>query len=420
MKILFLAHSFPYPPDEGIKLMSYNLLKEFAKRHSITLVSLIESEEEKKYIPAVKKFCQQIETVLHKVPKSFFKRLWNIFFQREPFSAYQFYSKEFAQKLPKLVKNGNFDIIHFDYLTSVYRSSANNLPGVFFPHDALSMLFKRNIKGEKNIFRKFYISTQWKKMVSYEKETLPKFEKTVVVSPKDKEWLFNLSLNFNPDISVIPNGVDTDYFKPLGLEEDYPSVIFRGIMNFLPNIDAAVYFAKEILPFIRREVPHLKYYIVGPNPTKEIKKLASDPLNLVTGYVEDIRLYISRAIVNVCPMRIGSGIKNKILEAMAMSKPTVATKLACEGIPEVKDGENILIADTPGEFAGKVIFLLKDEKLRKKIGEQGRKFVMENYTWQKTAEKFEKLYEEAIEKHKALNLPAEACRRQSGFGTPAT
>jgi len=403
MKILFITHSFPYPPDEGIKLMSYNLLKEFSKRHSVILLSLLFSNEEKNYVHEMEKFCKRVEIVKHRIPRSLFKRLWNIFFQKEPFCAYQFYSKEFAQKLSKLLKDENFDIIHFDYLTSVYRKLANNLPAVFFPHDALSMLFKRNIKGEKNIFRKFYIYTQWKKMVCYEKENIPKFEKTVVVSPKDREWL--LAINSEFDISVIPNGVDCEYFKPMQIEEDYPfkvnsqgepSVIFRGVMNFVPNIDAALYFAKDILPLIRQKVPNLKYYIVGTNPSREIKKLTSDPLTIVTGYVDDIRSYIARATVNICPMQIGSGIKNKILEAMAMEKPTVATSLACDGIPNAKDGENILIANTPKDFAEKVILVIKDENLCKKIGKNGRQFVQKNYTWVNTAYQFEKVYQEAI------------------------
>jgi len=396
MKILFLTHSFPYPPNEGIKLMSYNLLKELSKRHTVTLLSLIESEEEKKYIPQVEKFCQQIETIVHKVSKSPFRRFWNIFFQKKPFCVYQFYSRSFLKKLKRIISEEKFDILHFDFVnTSFYCNFVSGIPTVFFPHDAMSMLFFRNIGKEKNFFRQFYTYAQWKKMVRYEREIIPKFGKTAVVSLIDKEWLCN-SLGSNFDISIIPNGVDSEYFKPLQIEEDFPSVIFRGIMNFFPNVEAAIYFAKKILPLIRKEIPNTKYYVIGKNPTREVKQLALDPLNIVTGYVEDIRPYVAKSTVNVCPMRIGSGIKNKILEAMAMTKPTVATSLACEGIPEATDGGNILIADTPEEFAEKVILLLKNEILRKKIGKNGRKFVLEKYTWQGAAEKFEKLYEEAI------------------------
>ena len=404
MNILFLTHSFPYPPNEGIKLMSYYLLKELSKKNSITLLSFVWSDEEKSYIPEIRKFCQKIEIVEHKIPKSFLKRLWNTFFQKKPFCVYQFYSKNFEKKLKEIITAEKFDIIHFDFInTSFYRNSISNIPSVFFPHDAMSMLFFRNIKAERNIFRKFYTYTQYKKMSQYEKEIIPKFDKTIVVSPKDRNWL--LSINSNFDIEIIPNGVDAEYFYPFNIEEDFPSVIFRGIMDFVPNVDAAVYFAKEIFPLIQKEIPNVKYYIVGPNPAKKIKQIVSEK-TIITGYVEDIRPYIAKTTVNVCPMRIGSGIKNKILEAMAMAKPTVATSIAIEGIPDVTDGENILIADTPKEFAKKVILLIKDESLRKKIGENAREFVMKNYTWKKSAEKFEDIYKQAISNYrKEIALP---------------
>ncbi len=398
MKILFLTHSFPYPPDEGIKIVCYNLIKELSKRHSVTLLSFINLEKEKDYISVIKNFCERIETVEHNVPKSPVKRIYNILFQKYPFCIYQFYSDKFTQKLIQLTSEEKFDVIHFDFVnTSFYRSFIQDIPGIFFPHDAMSMLFYRNATIEGNIFNKLYFWSQYKKMVSYEKENIPKFKKTVVVSPKDMNWLLNIDKNF--DIIVIPNGVDANYFKPMDEKDDYPSVIFRGIMNFYPNIDSVIYFAKEILPIIRKEIPDLKFYIVGPNPTAQIKKLAKNPLNIVTGYVEDIRPYIWRTTVNICPMRIGSGIKNKILEAMAMEKSTVTTSIGVEGIPDVTDGENILVADTPEEFAKKTILLLKDEILRKKIGKNGREFVMKNYTWEKVAKKFEEVYKEAILKH---------------------
>jgi len=402
MKILFIAHSFPYPPDEGIKLMSYNLIKQFSKNHTVTLLSLIEDETEINYIPKISNYCKRIEVVVNKIPQSQFLRLWNIFFQSYPFCIYQFYSKEFINKLRLLIENEPFDILHFDFVnTSIYRDFINiKLPSIYFPHDAMSMLFKRNITKEKNIFRKIYTYAQYKKMLSYESKIIPKFTKTVVVSPVDRNWLLKINSSF--DISVIPNGVDAEYFKPTEIEQDYPSVIFRGIMSFLPNIDAAIYFYRSILPLIRKEIPNIKFYIVGKNPTQEIKNLNDNKSVIVTGYVKDIRVYILKSTVNVCPMRIGSGIKNKILESMALAKPTVATKIACDGIPDVKDGSNIIIADNPEEFSRKVITLIKNRRLCEEIGNNARKFVIENYSWEKVAKKFIDVYQEAIDINKII------------------
>ncbi|MBU0951930.1 MAG: glycosyltransferase, partial [Elusimicrobia bacterium] len=196
-----------------------------------------------------------------------------------------------------------------------------------------------------------------------------------------------------------PIGVDPEYFKPVFVEDDYPSVIFRGIMNFLPNTDAALYFYKDILPLVEKEIPEIKYYIVGKCPTEQIRMISNGRKVVVTGYVEDIRPYIAKASLNVCPMRIGTGMKYKIIEAMALGTPTIAASFACAGIPELKNGENIVIADTPADFAGSVVRLLKDKNLRRQISANGRKVVLENYTWKNIASKFENMYLEAIEKN---------------------
>jgi len=394
MKILFLAHSFPYPPDEGIKLMSYNLIKEFSKKNKVILLSFI-NQTEKKYIKNIRNFCEILETVEHTIPRSFFNRCYNLLFEKNPFFTFQFFSEDFVNKLNKLIDETKPDVIHFDFIDTIMYIDyiKKDIPCIFFPHDAFSMYLYGNISGEKKLFRKFYTFLQYKRTVRYEKIMLPKFDKIVVVSPRDKQWLNKLLPDIN--ISVIPNGVDCDYFKPMDIEKDHPSLIFRGIMDFLPNVDAVVYFYNVIFPLIKKRIPEIKFYIVGKNPTKEILKFSKDNSVIVTGYVEDIRPYLAKSTVNVCPMRIGSGIKNKILESMAMGVPSVATSIACAGI-DVKDGENIFIADTPIDFVNRVCMLINNKDLWKIISKNSREFVIKNYTWKRAAENFEKIYREAI------------------------
>jgi len=400
MKILFLTHSFPYPPNEGIKLYAYNLIKQLSTKHEIHLLSLTENDKEN--IDEINKFCKSVNIVRKKIPKSPFLRLYNILFQKNPFCVYQFYSHKFKEKLLHSIDKIKPDIIHFTFVnTSYYKNFiSDDMPSVFFLVDAMSMLFYRAMNRENSILKKLYLYAQYKKMKKYENEMMPKFQETILVSPKDREWLIKNNINKELKISVIPYGVDPNYFSPMDVKEDYPSIIFRGIMNFQPNVDAAVYFAKHIFPLVVKEIHNVKYYIVGKNPTGEIKKLGKiNQLIIIDDSSEDLRPFMAKSTVNICPMLSGSGLKIKILEAMAMAKPTVATSIAIEGIPDVIDGENILIADTPEEFAEKVILLIKDESLRKKIGENAREFVMKNYTWQKSAEKFENIYKEAISKY---------------------
>ena len=398
MNILFVTHSFPYPLDEGIKLMAYQLIKELSAKHKVNLLSLIENESENKYILELKKYCYKVETVAKVLPKSPAARTLNTFFQSTPFNILQFFSLEFENKLKLMLSEEKYDVIHFNFMNvSYYRNfMPDSIASVFCSYDAMSMHFCRNIAGENNALRKFYISRQYKKLMNYEKKMLPKFDRTVVVSPVDRNWFLSLFDNSEtkPDISVIPIGVDPEYFKPVFVEEDYPSVIFRGIMNFLPNTDAALYFHNAILPLIEKEIPEIKYYVVGKNPTEQIRTISNGRKVIVTGYVEDIRPYIAKASINVCPMRIGTGMKYKIIEAMVLGIPTVATSFACAGIPELKNGENIVIADTPEDFAKNIVLLLKDKNLRQRISASGRKVVLENYTWSKIASKFENLYNE--------------------------
>jgi sugar transferase (PEP-CTERM/EpsH1 system associated) len=398
---LFVAHSFPYPPDEGIKLMSYHLIKTFSREHQVSLLSFIDKAETG-YIEKIKPFCAAMELVSHQIPRSAAARLKNLLFSRRPFFVDQFYSTEFAGKLQKLVREQKPDIIHFDFIDTVmyidnlgFTGTDAVIPSVFFPHDAFSMYLRGNVKGETQVVRKLYTWLQYVRTVRYEKLMLPKFTRTVVVSPKDKEWLHE-KVSKDIVIDVIPNGVDYEYYSPMNLPKEYPAVIFRGIMDFLPNVDAAIHFCNDILPLVKQQVPEIKCFIVGKNPTSAIKRLHDNKTVFVTGYVEDIRPYIARSDINVCPMRIGSGIKNKILESMAMSVPTVATTKACYGI-DVVDGENILVADTPEQFAGKVVMLLRDNRLRESIAQKSREFVLKNYTWLQSAQKFIKVYTTILE-----------------------
>ncbi|MEW6042297.1 MAG: glycosyltransferase family 4 protein [Elusimicrobiota bacterium] len=394
MKILFLTHTFPYPLDEGIKLMSWHLLKELSAQDEVALVSFIEEEKEREYISKLKNFTRSVETVLHKIPRSPRLRIKNILFENQPFCIFQFWNEDFLKKIKETAQSFKPDVMHFDFInTSIYRKFIPDTPAVFFPHDTMSMLFYRSATDEKALIKKFYYRSQWTKMANYEKEIMPLFKITAVVSPVDRDWLLKNSPT--ADIRVIPNGVDAEYFKPLNdIVPEKNSLIFRGIMNFHPNVLSAVYFHKEIFPLIKREIPDIKFYVVGKNPAPEIKALHDNKNTIVTGYVEDIRQYIGKSAVNVCPMITGSGIKNKVLEAMAMSVPTVATSMAVDGIPDAKDRENVLIANTPVEFVKKTIMLLKDSNLRSKIGGTGRKFVLEKYTWRSAAAQFRQLYRE--------------------------
>lgn len=406
MRILIVSHTFPYPPNEGIKLPLYCLIKEFTKNNKVSLISFI-SEEEKIFVEEIKKYCEELELIVFNPPKNFLKRSYNLFFEKTPYNVKQFFCLEFKEKLLNLVKKVNFDIIFFDFLTTAVYSNFIDKNKIKFLHyhDAMSRLFYRNFLSDKNILRRIYWYSQYKKILNFEKQFNNMFHKITVVAEKDKEWLVSKSCIENDKIEVIPNGVDTEYFRVFSDEEilkikrEYnifsPSILFRGIMNFRPNIDGCLWFLKKVFPIIKKIIHEIKFYIVGPNPSYEILKYKNEDI-IIKGYVDDLRPYIAGCDINICPMISGSGIKNKILESLSMGKPSVITSIAAEGIPELKDGENILIADKPQEFAEKIKILLENEQIYKKIAINGRKLIEENYTWNKIVSRFNEEFKKLI------------------------
>lgn len=401
MKILFLTHVFPFPLNDGMRSTCYALIRELSRKNETALLSLIEFDEEKRYLPEIEKWCKRVEVVKHSVPRSPWLRLRNIFLEFQPFCITQFYSPEFSAKLQEMVQKEHYDIVQFLSVNiSGYLAEIGETAGIFFPHDSLSMQFHRTAKLESNLLRKFYFFSQAKKMKRYEKEAVKKFAKTVVVSDVDKNWILKDSPEAN--IDVIPAGVDLDRFQPQTVTDNSDgassscSVLFRGAMNFFPNWDAALYFHSKIMPLVLKKVPDLSYIIIGKEPPEAIRCLHDGKHVFVLGLVEDLRPHMAKATVHICPLRAGSGIKNKILEAWAMEKPVVATSIACDGI-QLEPDKQLLVADTAESFAESVIRLIQDPELRKNLGKNGREWVIQKYSWAHSASLFQKIYQELSE-----------------------
>lgn len=392
MKILFLTHTSPYPPDDGMRSTCYALLKEMSRRHEVSLLSLVESDDEARQIEQIRPWLKTLKAVKHSIPRSAWRRLWNMAIECWPFCVVQFQNGNFGRTLEEILTREKFDLVHFTSINVAgHRNRLGKTPGLFFPHDSVSMQFHRNAEAETNLLKKIYLYSQARKARRFEKTEIPKFAGAVVVSEVDRKWI----MDFLPQakIPVIPGGVDPERFKPRPVPDDFPSVIFRGVMNFIPNSDAVLYFHREIMPIIQKDFPNLKFYVVGKQPPPNIRALHDGKSVIVTGLVQDIGEYMAKATVNICPMRSGSGMKNKILEAWAMERAVVASSLACDGI-DISDGKDILVADSPQKFAEQVIWLLKDPALRLSLGKAGRQKCIARYTWAYVATLFEKVYKE--------------------------
>lgn len=398
MKILIVSNSLPFPPHDGVKLIAFNLLKSLSKRHDIDLIAFLDHPNFARHEKEVSQFCNNVYTLLDRQKYSKFnKAVYHL--SLDPYSVVKRYSKNMAELVNVKIKKGEYDILHFHTPGMLpYGLKNQKIPKIAFIADAVSLYYQRNFSYEKRFGKKIAYLIEFLKMKRYERRIYRKFERCVVVSEVDR-----IILQQNcpgAKIRVVPNGVDTEYFNPTSGEEEFPSLLFSGNMDFPPNVHAVLWFVNKVLPKVREIFPDIKFYIVGRNPSSEIDHLRYDKNIIVTGFVKDIRSYFDQATIYVCPMVSGTGIKNKLLEAMAMEKPIVASSLSIQGIPDAEDKNCLLTANTVSEFSDRITNLLNSNIYRQELGLQAKKFVLNNYSWKKSAGLLEKIYWEAIREFK--------------------
>lgn len=394
MKILFMPKQIPHEKVIGGPIIIYNRIKYLSRGHRVSLLSFLREEEEKKYLHTVTKFCQVAEFPALPRGRPFIKGLFQFFFSPTPPYFRTTYTQEMQNKTVEMTKRYGYDVIIAEYaVMGQYLYRNKDLPAVkkvischeiYFP--ARLTAFKKEWYKKEGLKALIHL----KGLRRYELNMYRSADKVLTLTHQDRDKL----LSFDPElnISVVPHGVDVDYFTPQEREEE-PAVMFLGNYPHLPNRDAALYFVSEVLPLVRKEFPSVKLYLVGRGPQEDIIALGKDPNIVVTGTVDDVRPYFNKASLFICPVRLGGGFRGKILEAMACGRPVVSTSLGAFGSGAV-DGENILIADSPDDFAEKVIEVLKDEALWKKISAGGRKLVEEKFSWQKGVEILEKVLTE--------------------------
>jgi glycosyltransferase involved in cell wall biosynthesis len=289
------------------------------------------------------------------------------------------------------------DICVADFLVAVPNVPRNvSVPTLLFEHNVEYMIWKRLSEVETRPWRRALLAAEWRKMRRYEAGACRRAARTITVSEADRAILSADAPG--ADIQAVATGVDTTFFHPNGTADAPATLVFTGSMDWYPNEDAIIYFIDAILPAVRREFPQISLAVVGRNPSERVKRAAAVAGVVVTGTVPDIRPYVARAAVYVVPLRVGGGTRLKIFEALAMGKAVVATGVGAEGLPVV-DGEHFVQADTPADFAGAVVRLLKDPSRRQALGMAGRRLVEERYSWVTVARQFETHCEEVVAHH---------------------
>ena len=394
MRILWINCRILFPLDTGGKIRTYNILKQLAKNHEIIYLTFSQDLDDRKNILEMEKTVDSLITIpwreSEKFSSKFYLEVIKNLLSKYPYVVKKYFSPNMKNKVNEIVGMENIDLIVCDFLFPTINIPGNiRRPKILFEHNVESTIWERHFKKQSNLLLKLYLFLQLKKLLRYEKETVNKYDHCIVVSELDKERIRN---NFGKrEVSVVPTGVDTDYFKPTACSKKAYNIVFTGSMDWLPNEDGIIYFVDKIFPIIKKKVPQANLSIVGRNPTEKVKKLEDSYKGVeVTGYVNDIRPFLDRSEIFIVPLRIGGGTRIKIFEAMAMQKPVISTTVGAEGLP-VKHYENIIIADDPEVFAEETIRLLQNEHIRDRIGSKGQELVVKNHSWINAAKEFERV-----------------------------
>ena len=380
MKILYIAHRIPYPPDKGDKIRAYHQLKHLAARHELHLACLVDDPEDLHHIATLRELCASVSYAYRGRLKSAILAGLALF-TNKPLSAASFYSRVLKREIARRIQRENFDaIVAYSSSVAGYVLDIPDIPKVMDFVDVDSAKWEHYAEFCRPPMSWVY-RMEARRLASREQEIARRFDHSILISDREAEALRTRTPN--RPVSVIPNGIDTEYFAPNGNgtpSVDEPLIVFTGVMDYFPNIDAVKYFCDEVFGLIRHEVPNARFCIVGRNPTRQVRRLARHPNVIVTGGVKDVRPYLSRALLSVAPLRIARGLQNKVLEAMAMGLPVVTTPAVLAGI-QATAADGVATANNPEEFAGQVVSLLRNPDLRRQRSVQARRYVESRHTW---------------------------------------
>lgn len=404
MNILFLTPQLPYPPQKGTALRNWGLISGLAQRHTIAVLSFLDPGQTPEVAGPLAAACR-VE-IVPQPARTLRDRLRDMLTTSRPDMALRLASDEYARRLADWLARERFDVIHIegiemapylDIIKPLHGGSAEVGSGrlvVFDDHNCEYLLQQRAFFTDLRIPARWpgaaYSLVQWLRLRRYEAWVCRRADRVLAVSEADAAALRRLV----PDLSVtvIPNGIDTGvYFPPPLSCSSAPALVFTGTMDFRPNVDAVLWFVRDVLPRIQAEVPDARFLAVGQRPHRRLDVLRGNRAVTLTGWVADTRPYVAGAAVVVVPLRVGGGTRFKLLEAMALGKAIVATRLGAEGYP-VTDGRELLLADSPADFAGAVVSLLRDPQRREALGHAARAFVEEYYDWRVIVPHVEAVY----------------------------
>ena len=382
MKIFVLLPRIPYPLEKGDKLRAFNQIKQLAKNNEVVLCALNDKNiDEQKAFQALQPYCSSINFIKLSKPRILFGMV-SAFLKGLPMQCGYFYNRKAAKKVDALIEKHQPDILYGQLVRVAEYIRHKSIPKAIDYQDVFSYGMKRRRDIASWITRPVF-NMEYQRLCRYEAKVFDEFDVKTIISKPDRDLIPHPKKD---EILIIPNGVDHEFFKPQQQEKRY-DIVFTGNMSYAPNVNAVDYLANEILPLVWKEVPEAKMYIAGATHDPKVRKAASDRI-IISGWLDDIRDAYAQSRVFIAPMRIGTGLQNKLLEAMSMGLPAITTPLANASLG-AKPDEEILVGSNAEELARHIITLLTNTDKASQIAQAGFDFTNRVYDWGKTTEKLE-------------------------------
>ena len=384
MKVLVLLSRVPYPLEKGDKLRAFNQIKWLARDHQVVLCCLNDLRLHPDALKVLKPICAEIMIIrIHRL--FIFFRLVAGLFSQKPLQVHYFYSKRAQKIIDRLIEKHLPKHLYCQLVRiAEYARKYTVLTKTLDYMDALSTGAERRIQGAPFYLRPL-LRLEARRLITYESMVYNDFQHHTIISLQDRELIHHTDKN---NISIIPNGVDMEFFQPRQQERQY-DLLFTGNMSYPPNVRAARYIVKSILPLLIAQRPNLRVLIAGASPAPTVKSLQSEQVH-ISGWVEDIRDCYAQSRILIAPMQIGTGLQNKLLEGMAMQLPCITSALANNAL-QAPAGRAVLIGNSPEEYAQLVLTLLDDPSLFESISHAGYQFVKQHYNWQQTTNQLQQL-----------------------------
>ncbi|HEX9941682.1 MAG TPA: TIGR03087 family PEP-CTERM/XrtA system glycosyltransferase [Thermoanaerobaculia bacterium] len=417
LKILFLCHRLPYPPDKGERIRAFHTIRGLARRHEVHLLALADSAVPD--LAPLEALCKRVEVFPLSRPAAYTRAALRVL-RPGPLTLSFFHSAALAERLRELARRERFDVmVVFCSAMAPYADLVPDVPAVLDMVDVDSAKWAQYARFAPLALRPVY-ALEARRLRRYEASLAGRFQRVVFAT--GNETRLYRSFASQARVETVLSGVDFDFFQPFDLPKSpRPMLVFTGQMDYFANVDGVVHFARHVFPRLRRRFPEIEFLVVGRSPAAAVRDLGELPGVHVTGAVGDVRPFLARSWVFVAPLRIAQGVQSKVLEAIASNLPVACSERVLAGLSDggFRSGRDLMAASSDDEMEHAVASLIEDAEARERLAGCARQRLMASYRWAPNVERFEELVGAVARPPAGSPLPSEARRREGEAPPPA-